>query len=241
MPTGTVIVTNALTKLGIVELGASISASDLAAGLSELNNQWQAWGIDEGLIFAVQTTLYALTGGTGTYNIGPGATAPFNVPAPARIYQAAFVTAGGRNELEIVDRAKFFSHNDPNAAAVAPDELYPDFNISPTTGFATLNLWPIPSVSAASLELEAAAVFTAWTASANYLLPQGYQDAIEWALAFRLIPLFQMIVPPQIAQTVQQEGIKSEQRLRQMNLINRKLPIGTEQLPPLQEAAAAKG
>ncbi len=141
MPTGQVIVTNALTTLGINEQGAVPSASDSVDALAELNSMWQAWGIDEGLIYALTSVTKALTANVGSYTIGTGAA--FNTTLPSRIYRAFITSTGNRNEIEIVNAEKYYSHNDLTAAAATPDEVYPDFNVDPTTGFASVRLWPI--------------------------------------------------------------------------------------------------
>ncbi len=290
MATGQVIITNALTILGINEQGGVPSASDSVDALNELNAMWEAWGIDEGLIYAVLSAQYPLTAYTRSYTIGAGAT--FNAPRPQRIYKALIVsgltfsgtttstsktittsntqglglgqalsgtgitvgsvitgivdntsitmsiaaTASGtvtitvlganRNNLKIVEAAAYYEHNDLGALASTPDELYPDYNVDPTTGFATLYLFPVPTFSggAPKLELETAVTFAAWTLVTNYDLPPAFQDAIQYALAMRLIPRFGMIVPQEIAQIVMAVGSKAEQRIREMNALNRQSP-----------------
>ena len=52
MPTGQQIVSDALTIMGILEQGGTPSVSDSVDCLGALNVFWQAWGIDEGLIYA---------------------------------------------------------------------------------------------------------------------------------------------------------------------------------------------
>lgn len=233
--TGQTLVSNALTKLTINELGATPSASDSTSALNELNNMWGSWGIDDGLIPAVGPITKALTANVGSYTIGAGAT--FNIANPGRVYAAYIAVTGNRNEVKVVDAKTYFSHNDLAAAAGTPDEVYVDFNIDPATGFGTVKLWPIQT-GTPTLELTVSQSFVAWTLGGAQFIAEGYQDAVEWALAWRLIPMFGPIVPQQIAETVMQEGQKAEQRLRQMNRANRQLQTGTEQLLPPGESPA---
>ena len=236
--TGQQMVNSALTILGILEQGGTVGASESQDALYELNGTWNAWGIDEGMIFGVQAIQKALTGGTGSYTIGPSAA--FNVVAPSRIYKAYIVAAdGSRNEIEVVNSDRYFAHNDLSAAAVTPDEVYPDFNIDSTTGFATIKLWPIQT-GTPTLELTVGSTFTTWTLNGTYYVPQGYLDAIQYALAWRLIPRFGVIVPQQIAQEVAMLGEKSELRIRELNTMNRKLQPGTEMLTPPQQAGVQR-
>ncbi len=53
MPTGQAIINSALTAIGILEQGGTPSVSDSVDALSELNAAWNAWGIDDGLIYAI--------------------------------------------------------------------------------------------------------------------------------------------------------------------------------------------
>lgn len=294
MPTGQTVITNVLTKLGLVPQGGTPSASDSVYCLNELNNMWSAWSIDEGLIYAVLSSQFPLTANTASYTIGTGAT--FDTTRPARIYSAyisaarafsatttsgntviaapnttgvvvgsnlygvgvpanAFITAvstntsvtinapatasgtvtltavgGNRNELNIVDGHKYYAHNDLGALASTPEELYPDYNVD-SSGYARLYLWPIPNELLTSyLEIEAGVTFSNWALGTNYQIPPGYQDCIEWTLAFRVLTGFGEAISQGVAQLVAAEATKAEARLRAMNAFNR-------QLPPQQMAA----
>ncbi len=237
MPTGTTIVTNALTILGIVEQGGTPSASDAQDGITELNQMWDAWGIDEGLIFAVQQVSKALTAATASMTIGSGAT--WNIPVPNRVYKAFITTTGNRNEIKVVSSDTYFAHNDLTASATTPDEVYIDFNVSPTTGFATVYTWPVQS-GTPTLELTVGTTFTLWDSSTNIDIPQGFQDAITYALAWRLINRFGMIVPQTIQQSVAGLAEKAELRIREMTKINRQLPAGAEMLQPPPQPGAPR-
>ena len=292
MASGQQIVTNSLTILGINEQGGTPSASDSVDALNELNSMWNAWSVDEGLIYAVLAAQYPLVPFVGAYAIGPGAPGSgFNAPRPQRIYKASIVSAvtfsgtttstsqtipaantqglglgqaligtgiatgtvitgiidntsitisiaatasgtvtltakgANRNELKIIEAAAYYAHNDLGALASTPDELYPDYNID-SSGLAKLYLWPVPNFSggAPMLELDSAATFALWTLVDDYPLTFAYQDAIQYALAMRLIPRFGMIVPQEIAQIVMAVGAKAEQRIREMNALNRQSP-----------------
>ncbi len=235
MPTGQAVINGAFGKLGILELGGTPSASDSGVALNELNNQWNGWGIDEGLIYAEIILSKALTAATTPNTIGTGGS--INAQSPPRVYSAYINTASGRNELKVVTAAQYNSHNDLAAAAVCPDEVYVDFNVDPTTGLANAYTWPVQT-GTPTLNLLVSAPFVAWALAVNTILPPGYQDAIEWALAFRLIPAFSMMIPPQMAQTIAAEGQKSELRLREMNKATRQLQPGMEQLQPPQPKVA---
>ncbi len=329
-PTGQNIVDGALTVLGILDQGGTSSVSDSSDALQKLNEMWNAYGIDEGLIYAVLAQQFALAAGVAGYTIGPATGAAFNAPRPGRIYRAVVsqasggaiatdslgsgganytaldtvtvigangslatvridtvgasgdvvtftvtvagtgytpqygahttnlvvtdstasgftlniltVTAGGqnRNELRIVNSDQYYSNNDLNAAAAVPNDLYPDYDNDPS-GFAKIYLWPIPKVLVATmLELQVGVPFTDWSLTGTYQIPQGYQDALVMALAFRLLPSYGVAVNEQVAALVTAQGQKAEERIRAMNLRNRQLQPGMEKAPgtpPPQQAA----
>lgn len=144
-------------------------------------------------------------------------------------------TGQNRNPLKVVNGDQYYSHSDLSALALTPDELYPDFSPD-QNGFVRLYLWPILSVGPAALELNMGANFSAWALIVNYNIPPGYADAINYALAFRLIPSFGVAVAPQVVQTIAPLAEKGELRIREANKQNRQLPQGAEMLQQPQQA-----
>jgi hypothetical protein len=229
MPTGQVIINNALISLGILEQGGVPSASDSIDALGELNAMWEAWGVDEGLIYAVLPIgPFDLAANVPSYTIGPAAN--FNTPQrPSRIYQAVFIAtvgaASNRSSLKIIESTAYFGHSDLAASASTPDEIYPDYNVD-ASGYAKIYFWPVPTCPTASkLELNVGVPFAAWSLATNYNLPYGYQDDIQYALAYRLMPRFGVAVAQEVAQLITAMGLKAEARIRGMNSKNRQLPI----------------
>ena len=273
MPTGQTLANNIMSHLGLNPPDGSAGASDSNTVLNVLNVMWNAWSVDEGLIWGQETYQAALNAGQAVYSIGSGG--DFATSRPARLYKAfalgtvaftatttsgskvltsipatanlalgqqvigagipanSFITAivtntsatisnaatatatltstiyattGNRNEIKIVEAGKYYDHNDLGATARTPDEIYPDYLSSGSTG--TMNL---------------------------YLL----QDAIEWATAFRLLSTFGVAVMPQVAQIVAAEGQKSEARLRATNSFNRQMPPQMVAAPGSQPVAGA--
>src|SRR5205814_2203808 len=90
MPSGQTIINSALSAIGILEQGGTPSNSDSVDALGELNAMWDAWGIDEGLIYAVSALQGALVANKGVYTLG--ATGEFVAPRPGRIYKASIIS-----------------------------------------------------------------------------------------------------------------------------------------------------
>jgi hypothetical protein len=102
--TGQQVINNALTILGLLEQGGTPSVSDSNDSLSDLNSAWDAWSVDEDMIYAVIALRFPWAAAIAFYTIGAGA--QFNTQAPARIYQARWITAtGGAISSEQIDQA----------------------------------------------------------------------------------------------------------------------------------------
>ena len=240
--TGGTLATNVLTMLGLVDPGGTGNLSDQNACLSELNAMWDAWSVDEDKIFAIASINKQLTTATASYTIGTGGA--WSTTAPTRIYKAYITLGSGsassnRNEIDIVSSDKYYRHNDLTASAAVPDEMYPDFNPDPSTGYMKLYFWPIPTFTGTApyVELEVGVPFTAWALSTAVSLPYSYQDQIQKVLAYRMLSYFGMSVQPQVAQQIEKEGINAAQRSGAMNAINRMKPMpAAPQAAPQKEA-----
>jgi hypothetical protein len=225
MPTGTQIITRAVTALNIIDDGGGISPSELAGLLVELNAMVDAWATEETLIPSVATAQYALTANQNPYPIGPAAVAPFNVARPVRIDRASMVSTVGtkttRNDLKIVDSRQYFGHGDLTAAASTADELYPDYSDS-ATGAMNLYLFPVPSCPTVTfLEMQTWNPIAAFALGANQNLPPGYEDAIVYGLAYRCLPRYGAVVNQATAEIVAGIGKQAKDRVKTLNVQNR--------------------
>lgn len=90
MPTGQVLANNILSHLGLNSPDGSAGASDSNTVMSVLNVMWNAWGVDDGLIWGQSTYQGVLAANQAAYSMGTGG--DFATTRPARIYKA-FVTA----------------------------------------------------------------------------------------------------------------------------------------------------
>ena len=149
-----------------------------------------------------------------------------------------------RTDLNIVSAPTYFGHRDLSASSLTPDELYPDFNPD-QDGFMRLHLWPVPNQNVTSTcEIDINVNFSQWSLTGSYTLNWGYLDALQYVLAYRLAARFGALVNPATLQQIGGLAMKAEERLRQMNTINRKLPEGaaaTPQVtPPPQQQPAGR-
>lgn len=235
MATGQSLINASLAILNILDLGGSPSPSESNDDLNELNAMWNAWSVDEGLIWGEISVTALMIADQAAYLIGPAAP-DFPVdPTPQRIYTAYATTATNRTQLKIVNNQTYREHNDLTASSETPDEFYPDYDTITTSGFITGYLYPVPRVTdPLTLELNVAVPFPVWDLTTPVFLPYAMEDNIQKALAWRLIPRYGNAVAPGIAEVVESIGQKAEQRLIAMNSFNR------QKAAPAPMMAAAK-
>jgi hypothetical protein len=241
MPTGQQIITRAVTALNIIDDGGGISASESAGLLIELNAMVDAWATEETLIPSVSTAQYALTANKNPYSIGPGG--DFDTARPVRIdgaYQISTVGSGtNRNKLRVIGSKEYFEHNDLSAAATSSDELYPDW-ADGAAGRMNLYLYPVPTCPTATfLEMQTWNPIAAFALGANQNLPNGYEDAIVYGLAYRCIPRYGAVVNQAVAEVITNIGKQAKDRIKTLNVQNRLLDPSL--LPQQQQAAPPAG
>ena len=91
MPTALAIITSAMRKVGVLTKNETPDDDEAQDGLEMLNDLLESWSNESMLIVARTTEVFAMTGGTGAYTIGSGAT--FNTVRPIEI-SAAYTTSG---------------------------------------------------------------------------------------------------------------------------------------------------
>lgn len=193
--TGTTLITRALRLLRVVfNAGQTASSVELSEGLTTLNDMIDNWSTQRLNIFAIATNAYTLTTTVGSYLIGPAQT--LNAARPLRIERAGILSANPngsgtiRFDLELLNEREWDAIRVKISTSPVPRKLY----INNAWPYATIYLLPIPtwgSGTAPQLEL------STWTALTNFpdlttdeTFPPGYEEALTYNLAVRLVPAF---------------------------------------------------
>lgn len=143
------------------------------------------------------------------------------------------VTNPGQNrkELKVVGATQYLSHGDLSAIALTPDEIYPDMNPD-ENGFIRINMWPVLSTDPSALEMVTSVPFNLWALTANYNIPAGLADDLNWTLAFRLLSSYGTAVDKDVAAVVTQAALKADARFKSASDYNRgKGPVGSPGTP----------
>ncbi len=251
MPTAQTIITQALVDMGVYSPGELLAASDLSNGLNKLNQMLDNWSGARDLVYEIASASYALTP-SQSFAIGPSAAAPFNVPRPIKIENAAILivlTSGHtvRFPLDLISQKDWDEIYARDAMSTVPQKLYYD----PQVPNAVIYLYPTPIAGdTTNLELNTWAVVNQFsTLATNANLPPAYLRAITLGLEMELIPTYGMIVNPgtvQIRQTQFQEAlavVKSLNSIVQMEELTPTMPAkaGGNQMQQLAAMLAQRG
>ncbi len=190
--TATTIITSALDLIGAYGVGESLSADDAASGLRRLNAMMSSWAIQPQTIPVIRREVFDVVANQSTYTIGSGA--DFNTSRPSMLTNAALLLNTSSPAIEI-------------PIAILTDDMYAAIAIKTqtnvqftsiyynptftTSGWGTIFLWPVPTTAANDVVIyrpEQLSEFTNLTA--QYQVPNGYEEALSYNLAARLAAPF---------------------------------------------------
>jgi hypothetical protein len=203
---------NVLALLKVLSPGDTPSAEDQGIVLTFLNQLLENWNTQGFDIFSYTNFTASLTGGTGTYSIGNGAT--FNTPRPAKIAAANVIFSGVIQPLKIVGVKEWSQRDEPALQAQKSKLLYYD-NQFPT---GNLNLWPVPS-GAVSTTLDLyywEPLGDDFVLSDTFTFPPGYQKAITYNVAVDCQDIFGV----ELSQAALAIASSSKQEIQGLNVSN---------------------
>lgn len=180
------LIKRSMRSAGLLQAGESPSAEDTDDVALILNAMLDAWAIDELYVYNHTVDSYALTANQQQYDVGPTATAPFNITRPARVEVANLkITSQSPNveiPLEILDDDGWMRIPVKSITGTYPTKLY----YSPSYPNGSLNFWPIPT-SGLSVVLELWNQFSQFTDyTTAFSFPPGYFEAMYLNGAVRL-------------------------------------------------------
>lgn len=177
------IINRSLRILGSLSTGDIVSGNEATEAFAALNSMLGQWNNEKLLVYCDSNSTHSLTAGTGTYTIGTGGT--INTARPIKI-DFAFVRYSSTDDypLEIIDNARYQEIFQKSIETTYPKYLY--YNPSYPLGY--IYLWPVPSESC-TLGLTKRSVLSAFTSlQQTVALPDGYEEALVWNLAYKLSP-----------------------------------------------------
>jgi hypothetical protein len=179
--------------------------------------------------FQPQRLSYTMSGGVGSFTVGPGG--QLAVTRPARCDAIAVSFGTYRREVPIISAAEWATLLEPSGQPITvPIQMYVQYSYPAVT----LNLWPVPGAGG-QLEIHSLQAFTQLASLTDTVdLPPGYEMAIRYNFAIAILPEYpRSTVDPTVV--AQAQAYKAS--LAQLNAANL-LPAAQGAAPQPAEAAA---
>lgn len=196
--------------------GEDPDANATRAALFQLNTLLDSWSADQIMVYSERNDLFSLVPGQASYTVGPAGN--FVMPRPVEIIGAQVVTAAGEDlPLSVISNLEYQRIGDKDTEADVPSA------VGVLTSFPSVRLsfWPRPS-TAYQVRLVSRVQFAQVSSVTEIVtLPPGYQEAIVYALAFRIATARQMPFSDAAYQMMQ----NSLTRIKRNNLVDARLEI----------------
>jgi hypothetical protein len=195
--TSKAIVKAALRKIGAIDAGEKLSASELNGGIEELNRMLDCWNTEKLVVHVLNRTEWTLSAATESVEIGPGA--DLDTTRPQTIEQGdAWIRQTSDSEqreyvLKVWPQNRWASINYKDQTG-KPQVLY----YEPSFPLGVIYLWPIPDEQYDLILYTWNLLGQVSNVEQAMALPPGYTDAIVNELAARLAPEYGVSVPPEV-------------------------------------------
>lgn len=188
MPTVRAICTDALTEIGVLSPGETMTSENGMVALLRAQHMIDAWQADR-LTLAVQArTTFTLLSGTSTVSLGPvGATV--TMQRPVWIDTVTYVIPGSSPGVETViaqmNRDQFADLSIKAMQSSLPTQCF--YQTSNTISAGTLYFWPQVTQNVTIVLYTPQGFDVPATLDTILTGPPGYQDAFMYQLALRLV------------------------------------------------------
>ncbi len=195
----------AFETLGIYAADETIPAAAAHAAYRRLRQMITGWALAPQIASVVGREVWPLVTGQGgsTTPISIGPTGTWQTTRPQRLAGAGLLLAGvtptAEIPLGILTDDAYAGIRQKDLASLYPTGVYYTPQTVPPSGNGTVQLWPVPSVNTNSLvlyRLDPLGQFA--TLTTQYLLPDGYPEAVHYNLAVRLCAPYGLPVPADV-------------------------------------------
>lgn len=191
MPTFRTIGKRALQVIGVLGEGDDMTATQGEIALFHGQNMIDAWAVDR-LTLAVQTrTVFTLTSGSSTAMLGPSG-ADVTMVRPVYIDAVNYIVPGTSPVVEspiaIMNSDQYDALSIKALSSALPTQCF--YQTSLTTVLGTLTFWPVVSQNVQIVIYTPTAIGVPVDLDSVLIGPSGYQDALLYQLALRLITPF---------------------------------------------------
>ena len=186
------LIRDALVMSGALAQGEEPGDAEAQDAFRRLNRMVSGWANQRLTIFVTERNVHTLVGSQGTYTIGPGG--DFNQARPQWISYAGLILTSPNPDVEIPLRIltikDWWLQSVKDLTSTLPTTIYYNTTFPSSgadAGLGEIICWPIPTqVNQIALYCPTQLSEFA-TLSTDYSFPPGYEDALEYNLAVRLI------------------------------------------------------
>jgi hypothetical protein len=185
-------ITAAFQLLNVFQVGATIPAAHQTVGFTTLNNMLKGWSLETLMAPVTSREVFPIIAGKGgpdtPYTIGPGGDLDTTRPPFGRSIDGAGLLLTTSSPPVEIQRA-VYSDDEWGGIAIKDlaSGLFTGLYYSATSPLGSVFLWPVPNVTLNSLVIYRAQPLTEFVSlTANYDLPDGMEETIDYNLARRL-------------------------------------------------------
>lgn len=188
------LIESAMSKIGMLDAGETVSAEDSSIGLLRLNTLVDALENEGMFSYTTPDTVFTLGSGVSSMTIGPSQ--QIDIVRPVRVLSGSFTRLDGIDRhLRAVSEAEYNALSLKSSfSSVAPSVCFYDGG-TPT---GTMYFWPAPATSVEVHLITPEAGGRALDLTTGYEFPPGYQRYIEFALAIEMAPDFNVQPSPML-------------------------------------------
>jgi hypothetical protein len=194
MTTALALIESAMSKIGMLSAGETVSAEDAQVCLNRLNTLVDAMEQDGMFSYTTLDTVVTLPSNTTTLTIGPSQ--QINMVRPVKILQGSFCRVGTLDyRLTPISEQEYnLISQKSSIGAICPSVVFYDGQ-SP---IGNLYFWPTASTGVELHLITPEPSGLAADLTTGYAFPPGYARYIEYALAIEIAPDFNVTPTPMI-------------------------------------------
>ena len=212
----------AMRLLGVLSVGETPSAQESSDGLEALNAMLESFSNDKQVIYAPTLDSIAWAPGTPTYTVGPTGTVISG--RPITLLSSCYFIWGDVSYPLVPTTIDEYN----TIPLKVLNNTIPQFIwCNPTFPDSTITLYPTPS-AAITLKLWSNKILQSFpTLTTDIALPPGYKDFIDYNLAERLAPEYQVPVPGDVAK----QAMLTRKTIARTNFVSQKMEYPAATVP----------
>ena len=210
----------AMRLIGVYAVGESLSSDEANDGLTALNAMLDSFANDKQVIYAPTLDTIAWAPSQPSYTIGPSGTVVSD--RPVTLLTSCYFDWGGVSyPLTPITVDEYNQITLKSQAQEIPEFIW----CNPTYPNSTITLWPTPTASISVKVWSNKILLNIPDLTTVIDLPPGYRDFIDYNLAERLAPEFDVQVPMAVAK----QAMLTRKTLARTNFVSQKMeyPIGS--------------